>query len=78
VLRELKAAAATDTLGSELARVHRAVVGATGARQPALADAVTALLTHIDVYRCDYPALAATMSTPSRKRSPPGPSSPHR
>lgn len=62
-VRELKAAAATDTLGSELARVHRAVVGATGARQPALADAVTALLTHIDVYRCDYPALAATMST---------------
>lgn len=61
--RELKAAAATDTLGSELARAHRAVVSATGVDHPALPDAITGLLTHVDVYRCDYPALAATMST---------------
>ena len=61
--RELKAAAANDTLGSELARACRAVVTATGARRPDLPEAVTALLTHIDVYRCDYPALAASMAT---------------
>ena len=61
--RGLKAAATTDTLGSELARVQRAVAAATGVHEPAVPDAVTALLTHIDVYRCDYPALSATMST---------------
>lgn len=60
--RKLKAAATTDTLGSELARVCR-VVAAAGADHPALPDAVTALIANIGVYRCDYPALSATMST---------------
>lgn len=59
----LKTTAATDTLGSELDRVRRAVVAAAGADHPQLADAITALLTHIDVYRCDYPALSAMLST---------------
>ena len=36
--------AVTDTLGSELARLRRTVVGATGADHPQLPDAVAALL----------------------------------
>ena len=58
LLRDLKTAAATDTLGSELARLRRAVVAAAGADHPQLPDAVAALLGHIDVYRCDYQGLA--------------------
>ena len=63
VLRDLKAAVATDTLGSELARLCRAIVTAAGADHPQLPDAVAALLGHIDVYRFDYQGLAATLST---------------
>ena len=63
LLRELKAAVATDTLGSELARLHRAIVAAAGADHPQLDDAVAALLGHIEVYRFDYQGLAATLST---------------
>ncbi len=59
----LKVAAATETLGSELARLHRAVVTAVGADEPGLTDAVAALLTHLDVYRCDYRGLSALMGT---------------
>jgi (1->4)-alpha-D-glucan 1-alpha-D-glucosylmutase len=60
---ELKTAAATVTLSSELDRLCRAVVTAAGADHPRLQDAVVALLTGIDVYRCDYPNLSAMMST---------------
>jgi (1->4)-alpha-D-glucan 1-alpha-D-glucosylmutase len=60
---ELKAAAATDTLGSELRRLRRAVVNATGTDHPLLAESITVLLTNIGVYRCDYPGLSAIMST---------------
>ncbi|MCV7433932.1 malto-oligosyltrehalose synthase [Mycolicibacterium bacteremicum] len=56
---ELKTRAATVTLASELARVHRTIVAETGSDHPQLPEAVTALLTHIGVYRFDYPALAA-------------------
>jgi (1->4)-alpha-D-glucan 1-alpha-D-glucosylmutase len=63
VLRDLKAAVATDALGSELARLCRAIVTAAGADHPRLPDAVAALLGHIDVYRFDYQGLAATLST---------------
>ena len=59
----LKVAAATETLGSELARLHRAIVRAVGADEPGLTDAVAALLTHLDVYRSDYRGLSALMTT---------------
>ena len=63
VLRDLKAAVATDTLGSELARLCRAIATAVGADHPQVPDAIVALLGHIDVYRFDYQGLAATLST---------------
>ena len=63
LLAELKVRTATDTLGSELARLRRAVVAATGTDHPRLGDAVAALLSHIGVYRSDYPGLAAIMPT---------------
>ena len=61
--RDLKIASATETLASELARLRRCIVAAAGADHPQLPDAVAALLTHIDVYRSDYPALAAILPT---------------
>lgn len=63
LLRELKADTTTGTLASELARLRRSIVAAAGADHPLLPEAVAALLGHIDVYRCDYPALAAVMPT---------------
>lgn len=55
---DLKTASATVTLGSELARVRRAIVADAGADHPLLADAVSALLAHVHVYRFDYLDLA--------------------
>ena len=55
--RELKAAAVTDTLASELRRVCRTISAATGADHARLPDAVAALISHIGVYRSDYPTL---------------------
>ena len=52
--RQLKTAAATDTLASELRRLCRTVVAAVGVDDPRLPDAVAALLSHIGVYRSDY------------------------
>ncbi len=63
MLADLKIRAATDTLASELRRLRRGIAAATGADHPLLPEAVAALLTHIGVYRCDYPALAAIMPT---------------
>ncbi|MCV7195461.1 malto-oligosyltrehalose synthase [Mycobacterium angelicum] len=63
LLAELKIRAATDTLSSEMARLRRCIAAAAGADDPLLPEAVAALLTHIDVYRCDYPGLAATLPT---------------
>jgi (1->4)-alpha-D-glucan 1-alpha-D-glucosylmutase len=60
-LRDVKAAVATDTLASELARLRRCIVAITGADHPRLPEAVAALLGYIDVYRCDYPGLSATL-----------------
>jgi (1->4)-alpha-D-glucan 1-alpha-D-glucosylmutase len=62
-IQELKVATATETLASELARLHRAIVAAVGADHPRLPDAVAALLSHIGVYRSDYRGLAAVMPT---------------
>ncbi|WP_046302269.1 MULTISPECIES: malto-oligosyltrehalose synthase [unclassified Mycobacterium] len=58
LLAEQKELAAAETLGSELARLCRCVVSATGAEHPLLSDAIVALLGHIGVYRSDYPGLA--------------------
>ncbi|MGK2882477.1 MAG: malto-oligosyltrehalose synthase [Mycobacterium sp.] len=63
LIRNLKTAAATDQLGSELRRLRRSVAASTGADHRLLPPAIAALLTHIGVYRCDYPGLAALMST---------------
>ena len=63
VTAALKIATATETLSSELARVHRAIVAAVGADHPRLPAAVAALLSHIGVYRSDYRGLAAVMPT---------------
>ncbi|BBZ44516.1 malto-oligosyltrehalose synthase [Mycobacterium parmense] len=63
MLDELKVRAATGTLASELRRLRRSVAAAAGVDHPQLPDAVAALLTHIDVYRSDYPGLSAIMPT---------------
>ena len=59
--RRLKVQAVTDTLSSELGRLRRAVVAATGRDHDALPDAIAALLSHIGVYRSDYPALSTVL-----------------
>ncbi len=63
MLADLKIYSATKTLASELARLRRCIVAATGADHPQLPAAVAALLTHIDVYRSDYRQLAAILPT---------------
>ncbi|WP_068184464.1 malto-oligosyltrehalose synthase [Mycobacterium sp. UM_CSW] len=63
LLAELKVRAATQTLGSELARLRRAVAATAGTDHPLLPDAIAALLTHIGVYRSDYPSLVALLPT---------------
>ncbi len=63
LLAELKTRTATDTLASELARLRRAIVAAAGADHRLLPEAIAALLTHIGVYRCDYPGLVALLPT---------------
>ncbi|OAN28553.1 malto-oligosyltrehalose synthase [Mycolicibacterium iranicum] len=59
--RELKVEAVTVTLASELARLRRAVVAATGRDHALLGDAIALLLSHVGVYRSDYPALAVVL-----------------
>ncbi len=59
--RTLKANAVTDTLGSELARLRRTIVGATGADHDDLPAAIAALLSRIDVYRSDYRSLSGVL-----------------
>lgn len=63
MLADLKIRSATDTLASELARLRRSIVAAAGIDHPLLPEAVAALLTHIGVYRCDYPGLVALLPT---------------
>ncbi|OBA77752.1 malto-oligosyltrehalose synthase [Mycobacterium sp. 1164966.3] len=63
MLADLKIRAATKTLAPEMARVRRSIVAATGRDHPLLPDAIAALLTHIGVYRSDYPGLAAILPT---------------
>lgn len=59
--QQLKAAAVTDTLGSELGRLCRIISTRTPTQDPQLPAAVTALVSRIGVYRCDYPALASIL-----------------
>jgi (1->4)-alpha-D-glucan 1-alpha-D-glucosylmutase len=63
LLAELKIRAATETLASELARLRRTIAASAGTDHPLLPEAVAALLTHIGVYRCDYPGLVAILPT---------------
>ncbi|UXA20306.1 malto-oligosyltrehalose synthase [Mycobacterium sp. SMC-4] len=59
--RRLKVQAVTATLASELARLCRVIVATTGRDHPQLADSVAALLSHVGVYRSDYPALSSVL-----------------
>lgn len=59
--RELKVQAVTDTLASELRRLCRAVVAATGRDNERLPEAVAALLSQIGVYRSDYLTLTSIL-----------------
>lgn len=63
MLADLKIRSATDTLGSELSRLRRTIAAAAGADHPQLPEAVAALLTHLGVYRSDYPGLVALLPT---------------
>jgi (1->4)-alpha-D-glucan 1-alpha-D-glucosylmutase len=57
----LKADAVINTLGSELARLHRTIVAATGADHPDLPLAVAELISRVHVYRCDYVSLSLVL-----------------
>ncbi|GAT09495.1 maltooligosyltrehalose synthase treY [Mycolicibacterium novocastrense] len=59
--RTLKANAVTETLGSELARLRRTMVSATGTDHHDLPAAIAALLSRIDVYRSDYRSLSGVL-----------------
>lgn len=61
ILGELKVDAATDTLSGELNRLRRCVVAAAGTDHPRLPAALAGLLSRIELYRCDYPGLAAVL-----------------
>jgi (1->4)-alpha-D-glucan 1-alpha-D-glucosylmutase len=61
LLAELKIHTATDTLASELGRLRRCIAATAGTDHPLLPEAVAALLSHIGVYRCDYPGQAAIL-----------------
>jgi (1->4)-alpha-D-glucan 1-alpha-D-glucosylmutase len=57
----LKAEAVTNTLRSELRRLCRTIVAATGSDHADLPDAVATLISHIGVYRSDYLALSSVL-----------------
>lgn len=59
--RTLKVKAITETLHSEVSRVRRAVIGATGDDHPDLVTAIAELISRVGVYRSDYPAQAAVL-----------------
>jgi (1->4)-alpha-D-glucan 1-alpha-D-glucosylmutase len=61
IARGLKVQAVTATLTSELRRLCRAVVAATGRDHAQLPDAVAALLSHVGVYRSDYLTLSSVL-----------------
>ena len=59
--RRLKAEVVTETLGSELARLHRSIVAATGVDHPDLPHAVAELISRVHVYRSDYLSLSLVL-----------------
>src|SRR5262249_25222716 len=59
--RRLKAEAVTCRPGSELARVRRTIVAATGAEHPDLPRAVAELISRVHVYRSDYLSLSLVL-----------------
>jgi len=59
--RRLKADAVTGTLGSELARLHRTIVSATGVDHPDLPRALAELISRVHVYRSDYLSLSLVL-----------------
>lgn len=59
--RRLKSEAVTETLSSELDRLRRVVVAATGYDDAGLSPALAALVSHIGVYRSDYPSLSLVL-----------------
>ena len=59
--RRLKADAVTGTLGSELARLHRTIVSATGVDHPDLSRALAELISRVHVYRSDYLSLSLVL-----------------
>jgi (1->4)-alpha-D-glucan 1-alpha-D-glucosylmutase len=61
MVAELKLRAATETLASELRRLRCSIAAAAGTDHPLLPEAVAALLSHIGVYRSDYPGLSAML-----------------
>ena len=61
VARRLKVQAVTTTLASELGRLCRAVVAATGRDHERLPEAVAELLSHVGVYRSDYLTLTSVL-----------------
>ena len=60
--RRLKAEAVTDTLGSELARLHRTIASETGLDHPELPRALAELISRVPVYRSDYLSLSLVLS----------------
>lgn len=63
LVAESKVNVVEHTLTSELNRLCRTVEAATGVDHPLLPDAIAEVLTHIHVYRYDYPSLSAMGST---------------
>ncbi|TFV60710.1 malto-oligosyltrehalose synthase [Mycobacterium sp. PS03-16] len=59
--RALKVQAVTATLSSELARLCRTIVAATGQDHSLLPEATAALISHLGVYRSDYQALSSVL-----------------
>lgn len=59
--RALKVHTVTTTLGSELARLRRTIVATTGQDHDDLPAAVAAVISHLGVYRSDYPALSTVL-----------------
>src|SRR5262249_12165571 len=57
-----KVDAVTDTLKSELGRLHRTIVAATGTDHPDLPRAIAELLSRVHVYRSDYRSLSLVLS----------------
>jgi (1->4)-alpha-D-glucan 1-alpha-D-glucosylmutase len=63
--RRLKTEVLTGTLGSELARLHRTIVAATGVDHPDLPRALAELISRVHVYRCDYLSLSLVLPAAS-------------